>query len=94
MKKILLVFLLLGLFSGCVEKPSEKEKSEVFLINLVKAEEYYNRGNIKFNLKNYEEAILDYNMAIELNPKFEEAYHNRGVTKRVLKRLYRSYFRL
>ena len=34
MKKILLAFLLLGLLGGWVEKPNEKEKTEVSLANL------------------------------------------------------------
>lgn len=70
MKKILLIFLLLGLLGGCIEKPSGKEKIEVSSVNLVEAEAYFNKGNTKFSLNDFEGAILDYNMAIELNPEF------------------------
>ena len=33
------------------------------------------------NLKQYNEAIKDYNQAIELNPKHAETYNNRGNAK-------------
>lgn len=44
MKKILLVFLLLGLLGGWIEKPNEKEKTEISSVDLKEAEIYYNRG--------------------------------------------------
>ena len=84
MKKILLVFLLLGLLGGWTEKPNEKEKIEVSSVNLKEAETYYNNGIAKYNLKNYVEAILDFNKSIELNLKFAMAYNSRGVTKNKL----------
>ena len=39
----------------------------------------------KTSLKQYKEAIADYDKAIELNPKDAKAYNNRGVAKRQLK---------
>ncbi len=42
---------------------------------------YYNRGIKKSKLGSYEEAIRDYNKAIELNPNDARAYHNRGYAK-------------
>lgn len=42
---------------------------------------YYNRGNAKRLLLKIEEAIEDYSKAIELNPNFEGAYFNRGISK-------------
>ena len=36
------------------------------------AEAYYNRGNAYSDLKNYSQAISDYNQAIKLNPN----HHN------------------
>lgn len=74
MKKILLIFLLLGLFGGWIEKPNEKEKAEISSVDLKEAEIYYNRGSNKYNLSDYEGAILDFNKAIELNPDFTYAY--------------------
>ena len=43
---------------------------------------YYNRGLAKSDLENNEEAIKDYDKAIELNPNYSDAYNNRGVAKK------------
>ena len=43
-----------------------------------------NRGNAKAELKEYSEAIADYDKAIELDPKLAPAYYNRGITYREL----------
>jgi len=40
---------------------------------------YSNRGIVYFDLKNYTQAINDFNKAIELNPQYVKAYYNRGV---------------
>ena len=45
------------------------------------AEDYFNSGYVKAELKKYREAIQDYNKVIKLNPKDFEAYNNRGLTK-------------
>ena len=49
------------------------------------AEEYFNSGSDKHNLKDYNGAISDYNKAIEINPNLADAYLNRGVSKDELK---------
>ncbi|NJR56597.1 MAG: tetratricopeptide repeat protein, partial [Acaryochloris sp. CRU_2_0] len=41
---------------------------------------YYNRGLTYNALKQYPQALADYNKAIALNPKDAEAYFNRGLT--------------
>ena len=46
--------------------------------------EYFNNGNTKLHLKEYQGAIKDYNKAIELNPDSEGAYYNRGLAKQNL----------
>ncbi|OFL94315.1 hypothetical protein [Fusobacterium sp. HMSC073F01] len=71
MKKILLVFLLLGLFSGWIKKPNEKEEAEI----------YYNRGKAKYFSNDFKGSILDYNKAIESDPKFIGAYFLRVLVK-------------
>lgn len=40
---------------------------------------YYKRGSLYGDLGKYDMAISDYTMAIELNPKYAEAYNSRGV---------------
>jgi tetratricopeptide (TPR) repeat protein len=40
---------------------------------------YNNRGWCYFNLAQYNEAIANYNQAIELNPQYIQAYYNRGL---------------
>ncbi|MCZ9886919.1 tetratricopeptide repeat protein [Brachyspira hyodysenteriae] len=45
---------------------------------------YYNRGLSYFNLKNYEEAIKDFDKVIELSPEKSNAYYNRGHSKSYL----------
>ena len=45
------------------------------------AEDYFNSGNAKANLKDYKGAIEDFNKVIELNPKDAFAYNNRGLAK-------------
>ena len=48
---------------------------------------YYNRGNAKVGLEQYEAAIQDYNEAIRLNPKYSAAYYRRGFAKFLLGRI-------
>ncbi len=45
------------------------------------AEDYFKSGNTKYDLKDYKGAIQDYTKAIELNPKYADAYYNRGIAK-------------
>ena len=42
---------------------------------------YYNRGYVKFDLGQYQEALVDYDQAIELDPNSSLAYNNRGYAK-------------
>ena len=42
------------------------------------AGEFYNRGNAYNNLKQFDQAIADYDMAIIHDPKYAAAFHNRG----------------
>ena len=45
---------------------------------------YFNRGNLKFKLGDYQGAMKDYNAAIRLNPEYLEAYHSRAIIKEKL----------
>ncbi len=51
--------------------------------NVQIAEVYFNRGSAKIDLLDYAGAIAEYSKALEMNPKFAEAYHNRGLAKKI-----------
>ena len=44
--------------------------SIIFFTMSQTAEYYYNRGNAKYDLQDYDGAIADYTKAIELNPNY------------------------
>jgi len=54
-----------------LKKLLEKEKDKA-------AELYIWRGNTWYNKKDYDNAIIDYNKAININPNYELAFYNRG----------------
>ena len=41
---------------------------------------WFNRGNLKCRLKDYNGAVQDYSLAIENEPSLAEAWFNRGLT--------------
>lgn len=41
---------------------------------------YFNRGNIKNRMRDFEGALKDYTIATALNPQFAEAFYNRALT--------------
>ena len=43
------------------------------------AKAYYNRGNAYIAQGRYDQTILDYTKAIEINPRLGPAYHNRAL---------------
>ena len=60
--------------------PADKELEE-------DAETFFNRGNVLLELKKYDEALANYDRAIELKPDYAEAYSKRGNALIDLKRL-------
>ncbi|MBP9817179.1 tetratricopeptide repeat protein [Candidatus Shapirobacteria bacterium] len=54
--------------------------------DLVTAQDWLYTGDYDFESGNCEQAISDLNMAIGINPKYAEAYNNRGYIKTRLKR--------
>jgi tetratricopeptide (TPR) repeat protein len=52
-----------------------------------KAEDFFLKGNQKYQDKDFQGAIADYTEAIRLNPNFVEAYDNRGLAREKLKDL-------
>ena len=45
------------------------------------AEEFFEKGNVKDYLQDYNGAISDYNKEIEINPKYAYVYYARGLAK-------------
>ena len=45
------------------------------------ANKYFDSAKIKYNRGDYTGAIADYDKAIELDPNYAPAYHNRGSQK-------------
>src|SRR5882724_3726980 len=69
MKKLMLIALLLPLFAGAQNT----------------ATDHYNRGNTRFDQKDFTGAIAEYDQAIAINSRDEQAYYNRGLAKYNLK---------
>ena len=59
-------------------KPLTQEKQPV------SSETYFYRGNEKYLMRSYEDAIIAYNEAIRLQPDFANAYVNSGLAKEKL----------
>ena len=62
--------------SAPLEPLTEWKKRE-----LIRAEVWHSQGEIKYFAKDYNSAIVDFNEAIELNPKHVRAYYKRGNAK-------------
>jgi tetratricopeptide (TPR) repeat protein len=45
------------------------------------AQQYFNRGNSKIFLQDYEGAIINFDKGIEIDPRFAKAYYRRGIAK-------------
>ena len=64
---------------------SEYKKAEETLTKAIKYdksnfEAYYYRGCARVNVMNYDEAIADFEKAVELKPDYADAYFNMGKT--------------
>ena len=64
------IFLILTILTGCATIEEIKETDPVAL--LIQGEAFYEKGQ-------YDQAIAYYNKAIEINPRFTEAYYDRGL---------------
>lgn len=49
------------------------------------ANAYNNRGNARFDLRDLQGAIVDFNQAIKINPNSANTYYNRGIARSELR---------
>src|ERR1700749_167164 len=82
--KIRLLFLLAFVLGGIQFASAQDTDKATTLAPAQDAEMFNNSGTTKFNAKQYADALLDFNKAIELKPDFEKAYYNRGLAKNEL----------
>ncbi len=50
-------------------------------VNAQSAEDYFNRGLEKVNLKDYSGSVTEYSKAIALDPEYVKAYIHRGISR-------------
>jgi tetratricopeptide (TPR) repeat protein len=55
------------------------ERSKVVSPALLTRDDYVSRGNAYFRLENYEEAIRQYDLALDLDPHGDTALHNKAM---------------
>ena len=71
-----------NLLGVCFFELKELIEAENNFTNAIKIEEnykyYYNRGNVRIELNELDNALKDYNKAISLNDKKGDIYNNRG----------------
>jgi len=73
--RIILPIVLFFLFSCASTQPRQNESRD--------AKFYNNRGTAYGEKGQYDQAISDFNKAIEINPRYNTAYNNRGIVYRL-----------
>lgn len=71
----------IGVKESNLQNEELKLLDSLILTNTMASEAFCQRGNLKVALEKYDEAKLDFDRAIEINPKFETAYKVRGNLK-------------
>tara|TARA_B100000787_G_C16094953_1_gene250706 strand:+ start:203 stop:724 length:522 start_codon:yes stop_codon:yes gene_type:complete len=82
MKKSLILFIVFTSFGVSAQKSWRSTT----------AKEYFDRGNSKYELKNYRGARVDYTKAIELDSNYVKAYYYRGNVNANLDSYYRAVY--
>ena len=84
MKKIVVLLLIIVPFMYGYSQVNTKatlQASPATAKNNADAADFYNSGNKKMILKDYQGSIADFTKAIELKPDFARAYLSRGIVK-------------
>lgn len=76
-------------FTGAMAEGSPQSTRSLSLMQRgstknAKAIAYVESGLAKFNRKDYQGAIADYNRALSIDPNYASAYNNRGLAKRLM----------
>jgi serine/threonine-protein kinase len=73
--RVILPIVLFFLFSCASTQPTQNESGD--------AKFYNNRGTAYGEKGQYDQAIFDFNQAVEINPRYNKAYNNRGIIYRL-----------
>ncbi len=73
-------------YRGCRYKEALSESNRLIDLEPQEYSGYHTRGNIFFELHEYEKAVHDYSNAITLNPSDATAFYYRGLSYRHLKK--------
>jgi Tfp pilus assembly protein PilF len=76
----LALILLIVVLAGCTSTTTSKNTSppKTTVVPTSQAQDFYNRGVDLLNEGKYQEAIAEFDKAIQLDPKYAKAYSNRG----------------
>jgi tetratricopeptide (TPR) repeat protein len=83
-KRLLVLLLCLSSFFSYIENIASATYIVHGVIDTAKSNRYWESGVAKYELKDYKNALLDFNKSIEYNPDNWEAYRNRGLAETVL----------
>lgn len=68
---------------GKSPKSEQENKPQPEHVVDVAAKEHWKKGNALFEESKFDEAIMEYNEALKVDPEYADAYFNRALTKRV-----------
>jgi Tfp pilus assembly protein PilF len=93
-KKCIIIFIKLLILVGCSPKPNTLVDTVRQIdtgTKIKEAEIYYNKGIEYSGQEDYENAIAEFTKALELDPKYIDAYKGRGAVYKVLREGYIFY---
>ncbi len=63
------------------DSPLSTTSTETIQLSSFDADTYFNRGIAKYDLGDYQGALIDFNQALQIKPNYADAYNNRGIVK-------------